>query len=72
MMGAIVGLIGVAYNHTLLGALASAERLGRWLSGDMRAAVVGAAVGLLAWFGPGLVGGGDGRAASNPRGGPRR
>src|SRR6516165_11822027 len=59
VMGAIVGLIGVAYNHTLLGALASAERLGRWLSGDMRAAVVGAAVGLLAWFGPGLVGGGD-------------
>ena len=59
VMGAIVGLIGVAYNHTLLWALASAERLGRWLSGDMRAAIVGAAVGLLAWFGPGLVGGGD-------------
>src|SRR6516162_4221828 len=59
VMGAIVGLIGVAYNHTLLGALAGAERLGRWLSGEMRAAMVGAAVGLLAWFGPGLVGGGD-------------
>jgi chloride channel protein, CIC family len=59
VMGAIVGLIGVAYNHTLLGALASAERFGRWLSSDMRAAMVGAAVGLLAWFGPGLVGSGD-------------
>jgi CIC family chloride channel protein len=51
--------MGVAYNHMLLGALAAAERLGRWLSGDVRAATVGAAVGLLAWFGPGLVGGGD-------------
>jgi chloride channel protein, CIC family len=59
VMGAIVGLIGVAYNHTLLGALATAERLGRWLSVDMSAAMVGGAVGLLAWFGPGLVGGGD-------------
>jgi chloride channel protein, CIC family len=59
VLGAIIGLIGVAYNHVLLGALAAAERLGRWLSGDLRAATVGAAVGLLGWFGPGLVGGGD-------------
>jgi CIC family chloride channel protein len=59
VLGAVTGLMGVAYNHVLLGALAAAERLGRWLSGDMRAATVGAAVGLLAWFGPGLVGGGD-------------
>ena len=56
---AVTGLMGIAYNHMLLGALAAAERLGRWLSGDVRAATVGAAVGLLAWFGPGLVGGGD-------------
>src|SRR5208282_4925826 len=59
VLGAVTGLIGVAYNRTLLGALAAAERLGRWLSGDVRAATVGAAVGLFAWFGPGLVGGGD-------------
>ena len=59
IVGAITGLIGVAYNHTLLKALATANRLGRWLSADMRAAIVGAAVGLLAWFGPGFVGGGD-------------
>jgi CIC family chloride channel protein len=51
--------MGIAYNHMLLGALATAERLGRWLSGDVRAATVGTAVGLLAWFGPSLVGGGD-------------
>jgi CIC family chloride channel protein len=59
VLGAVTGLMGVAYNHMLLGTLAGAERLGRWLSRDVRAATVGAAVGLLAWFGPGLVGGGD-------------
>ena len=59
VLGAVIGLVGVAYNRTILGALAAAEQLGRWWSGDVRAALVGAAVGLLAWFGPGLVGGGD-------------
>jgi chloride channel protein, CIC family len=59
VLGAVIGLIGVAYNCTILGALAAAEQLGRWWSGDVRAALVGAAVGLVAWFGPGLVGGGD-------------
>jgi CIC family chloride channel protein len=59
LLGAITGLMGVVYNHTLLGALAAAKRLGRWWSVDERAVLVGAAVGLLAWFGPGLVGGGD-------------
>jgi len=59
VLGAVTGLMGIAYNHMLLGALGVAERLGRWLSGDVRAATIGAAVGLLAWFGPGLVGGGD-------------
>ena len=68
-MGAIAGLIGIAYNHALLGALATAERLARWLSSDMRAAMVGAAVGLLAWFGPGLVGGGDAITQSTLAGG---
>jgi chloride channel protein, CIC family len=59
VLGTITGLLGVAYNHVILGALAAAERLGRWLSGDVRAITIGTAVGLLAWFGPGLVGGGD-------------
>jgi chloride channel protein, CIC family len=58
-VGAVAGLLGVAYNHLILGALVTAKRLGRWLPGDRRAVTVGAAVGLLAWFGPGLVGGGD-------------
>jgi CIC family chloride channel protein len=57
-LGALAGLLGVAYNRTLLGTLAAADRLRRWPV-ELRAAVVGAAVGLLAWFRPGLVGGGD-------------
>jgi CIC family chloride channel protein len=56
-LGVVTGLLGVAYNRTILGALA-AERLHHWPV-ELRAALVGAAVGLLAWFAPGLVGGGD-------------
>ena len=55
----VTGCLGVAYNRALLGALTAAERLGRWWSPDVRAILIGAAVGLLAWFAPGLVGGGD-------------
>jgi chloride channel protein, CIC family len=59
VLGVVAGGLGVAYNHTLLGALAAVERLGRWWSPDVRATLIGAVVGLVAWFGPGLVGGGD-------------
>jgi CIC family chloride channel protein len=57
-LGFLSGLLGVAYNHTLLGALAVTDRLRR-LPVELRAVAVGATVGLLAWFTPGLVGGGD-------------
>jgi chloride channel protein, CIC family len=57
-LGLVAGCLGVAYNHTLLGTLAAAERLQRWPV-EWRAALIGAGVGLLAWFAPGLVGGGD-------------
>src|SRR5262249_20216556 len=53
VLGAIAGLAGILYNRTLLGALAVADRLGRWPV-ELRAGVVGAAVGMLAWFAPGL------------------
>jgi CIC family chloride channel protein len=59
VLGAITGLLGVAYNRVILGALVAAERLGRQLPGEIRAMTIGAVVALLAWFGPGLVGGGD-------------
>jgi CIC family chloride channel protein len=57
-LGVLVGLLGIAYNRTLLGTLAAMDRLRRWPV-ELRAALIGAAVGLLAWFAPGLVGGGD-------------
>jgi CIC family chloride channel protein len=57
-LGIIAGLLGLVYNRVLFKALAIAERLARWPV-EVRAAMVGAAVGALAWFAPGLAGGGD-------------
>jgi chloride channel protein, CIC family len=56
--GAFAGVLAVAYNRALLSTLAAA----RWLIPahvELRAGVVGAAVGILGWFAPGLIGGGD-------------
>ncbi|MGO9946750.1 MAG: H(+)/Cl(-) exchange transporter ClcA [Steroidobacteraceae bacterium] len=58
LLGAIAGLFAILYNRALLGAIAAANRLERWPV-TLRAALIGAAVGMLAWFAPGLVGGGD-------------
>jgi CIC family chloride channel protein len=58
VLGAIAGLLAVAYNSTLLAALALADRFGR-LPVEIRAALVGAFIGVVAWYLPGLVGGGD-------------
>ena len=56
--GVFAGFLGIVYNRTLLGTLAAADRLNRWPV-ELRAAVIGAAVGMLAWFTPGLVGSGE-------------
>src|SRR5271170_2665962 len=58
ILGAFAGVAGVAYNHAILSAIAATGRLQRWPV-ELRAAVIGGAVGMLAWFAPGLVGGGD-------------
>jgi chloride channel protein, CIC family len=58
VLGAVAGFVAVAYNHTLLRTIAAADRLGRWPV-EWRAALVGGGVGILAWFAPGLVGGGE-------------
>jgi chloride channel protein, CIC family len=52
------GLAAIGYNHAILGAIAAADRLRGWPV-ELRAALIGGAVGTLAWFAPGLVGGGD-------------
>jgi hypothetical protein len=58
VLGAEAGLAAIAYNRALLETLAAAERLGR-LSVELRAGLIGAAVGTLAWFAPNVVGFGD-------------
>jgi CIC family chloride channel protein len=57
-LGIVAGFVGVAYNRALLLALAAARQLHR-LPVELLAALVGATVGLLAWFAPAVVGGGD-------------
>ena len=58
LLGILAGFVGVAYNRTLLGTLASLDKLRR-CPVELLAALIGAALGTLAWFAPGLVGGGD-------------
>ena len=58
VLGAVAGLLAIAYNRTLLAALGTADRLAR-VPVEARAALIGTAVGMLAWFAPSLVGGGD-------------
>ena len=62
VLGAILGLIGTAYCHAILWALDAANTLVQKPSvirATIRAGVVGALAGLLAWFAPHLAGGGD-------------
>ena len=58
VLGAIAGLLAVAYNRALLAGIAARDRFGR-LTIELRAELIGASVGILAWFAPDLVGGGD-------------
>jgi chloride channel protein, CIC family len=54
----MAALAAIAYNRALLKAITAAERLAR-LSVELRAGLIGAAVGALAWCAPSVVGGGD-------------
>jgi CIC family chloride channel protein len=57
-LGVVVGLIGVAYSRAIVGALSITARLPQ-SSVELRAALIGATVGLVAWFAPEMVGSGD-------------
>ena len=56
--GAAIGLLGVAYNRLVILGLDGMEKLRAWPA-EMRAAAVGFLVGIVGWFLPHLVGGGD-------------
>jgi CIC family chloride channel protein len=58
ILGLFIGLLSVGHNRGLLATLSLAERIKGPI--EFRAAGIGAVVGLLAWFTPQLVGGGDG------------
>ena len=62
-LGLFAGALGTIYNYVLLDALDIADSLAR-LPVELRAGLVGAAAGALAWFAPPLVGGGDGLTQS--------
>jgi chloride channel protein, CIC family len=57
LLGFLAGFLGIIYNRTLIGTLAVADRLDKRV--ELRAAIIGGAVGIIAWFGPGLVGSGE-------------
>ena len=58
VLGGMLGTVGALYNSTIIGLLRVCDRLIR-IPTVLRAALIGATVGLLAWFAPAMVGGGD-------------
>lgn len=58
LLGIAAGFAGILYNRTLLWGLSSSDHFGAWPI-ELRAALVGAAFAVIAWFAPALLGGGD-------------
>ena len=59
ILGIAAGLLGVAFNRALLYTLDAFQRLRPWAALAL-ASAVGAAIGLVGWFTPDLIGGGHG------------
>lgn len=57
-LGLVAGLVGVAYNRSLIAGLAWVDRFRRWPM-ELRAGLVGAAVGAVGWWAPAWIGSGD-------------
>lgn len=57
-LGVVAGTAASLYNRSILGALALTGRLDR-VPVEARAAAIGAVVGIIGWFVPNLIGGGD-------------
>jgi chloride channel protein, CIC family len=58
LLGLLAGILGVAFNVGLMGCMRFSDRAD-YLPRGTKGAIVGAAAGLLAWFVPNLVGGGE-------------
>ncbi len=58
-LGIVAGAAAGLYNRTILGAMALAARLDQHWPVEIQAAAIGALVGIIGWFAPGLIGGGD-------------
>ncbi len=58
LLGALLGIVGASYNRVIVRLLRLTDHLGR-LNSVQWAALIGASIGLIAWFAPTLVGGGD-------------
>jgi CIC family chloride channel protein len=58
VLGTMLGAVGSLYNSTIIGLLRACDRSIR-ISTIQRAALIGAGIGLIAWFAPAMVGGGD-------------
>jgi CIC family chloride channel protein len=58
VLGAVAGVMAIVYNRTLLTTIAAAGWF-NYRPPELRAALVGAMVGILAWFAPDMIGGGD-------------
>jgi len=57
-LGALLGATGALYNAAVMGLLRLSDKMGR-ISSLNRAAIIGGVVGIVAWFVPGMVGGGE-------------
>jgi chloride channel protein, CIC family len=58
-LGIVAGIAASLYNRAILGALSLAARLDEHCPVEVQAAAIGALVGIIGWFSPGLIGGGD-------------
>jgi chloride channel protein, CIC family len=58
-LGVVVGVAASLYNRAILGAMAMAARLDERYPVEVQAAAIGALVGIVGWFSPELIGGGD-------------
>ena len=58
-LGVVAGVAASLYNRAILGMIALAARLDARWPVEIQAAAIGALVGTIGWFAPGLIGGGD-------------